>query len=326
MPSGTVLDAIGGTPAIQLCRIVTPGMARVFVKLEGSNPTGSKKDRMAREVILAARADGRLKPGQPVVEYTGGSTGTSLAFVCSALGHPITVVSSDAFSREKLDHMAALGATVEIIPSPGGLMNAELFQALIARAQEIRDRTGAFWTDQLNNSDAARGYEAIGEEAWHQVGPIHAYVDCVGTAHGILGVGAALRRLNPAIRIVGVEPAESPFLSTGRTGGHRIEGIGIGFKPPLWASEAANEIRTASTADSQAMARRLARDEGVFTGTSSGANVIVALQVAAELGPGKTVLTVAVDTGLKYVSTEVYRGLAVGANAIDTQSRSTPRA
>lgn len=305
----SILDAIGNTSIVQLHKLVGPAMARVLVKIEGANPTGSKKDRMAKEVIQAAERDGRLKPGQPVVEYTGGSTGTSLALVCAATGHPLHIVSSDAFSQEKLDHMRALGAEVVIIRSDGGKIDAPLFRAMIERASEIADEKGAFWTDQLNNTDAARGYHGLGQEIWAQSGgQVDVYVESVGTSHSILGVAQILKSKNPKIEIVAVEPAESPVLSGGETGAHKIEGIGLGFVPPLWDGSQVSAVDSVSTDDAYAMARRLSREEGVFAGGSSGANVAAALRVAERLGEGKTVVTLAVDSGTKYLSTEIYRG------------------
>lgn len=205
--------------------------------------------------------------------------------------------------------MRALGAEVVVIPSENGRITAELFKTMIARASEIADDRGAFWTDQLNNRDATRGYYSLGREIWEgSSGEVDAYVDCVGTAHGILGVAHVLREKNPQVEIVAVEPAESPFLSQGKTGAHRIEGIGLGFMPPLWDPSIVNSIETVSSDDAYAMARRLASEEGIFAGGSSGANVAAALRVAKRLGEGKTVATIATDTGIKYLSTEVYRG------------------
>ena len=302
------LDTIGDTPIVELRRVVEPGMARILVKIEGANPTGSKKDRMAREAILTAERDGRLKPGQPVVEYTGGSTGSSLAFVCAATGHPIFIVSSDAFSREKLDHMAALGAKMEVVKSDNGKLNEALFRAMIKRASEIAIEKGAFWTDQLNNIDAARGYHSLGHELWVQSGGgVDAYVESVGTAHSITGVSRVLREKNTKVQITAVEPEESPVLSQGKSGAHRIEGIGIGFVPPMWDPTVVDGFDTVSSSDAMAMARRLAKEEGIFAGTSSGANVVAALRIAERLGTGKTVTTISVDHGMKYLSTELYR-------------------
>jgi cysteine synthase A len=303
-----ILDLIGGTPLIELRQVVSPDIARLLLKVEGANPTGSKKDRMALEVIEAARRDGRLRPGQAAVEYTGGSTGTSLALVCSAYRHPLFIVTSDAFSREKRDHMSALGARVELIACPDGKITENLIKGMIARSKEIAESEGAFWTDQLNNEDATNGYRGLAREILDQTGgSIDAFVDCVGTAHGIVGVADVLRAAHPDVEIVAVEPAESSFLSEGRTGGHRIEGIGLGFLPPAWKPGVADSVVTVASDDAHAMARRLAVEEGVLAGASTGANVAAALEVARRLGAGNTVVTVAVDSGIKYLSTEVYR-------------------
>ena len=305
-----VLGAIGGTPLVQLRRVVPAAAGRVLVKVEGANPTGSMKDRMALAAIEAAEAAGALQAGGTVVEYTGGSTGTSLALVCAAKGYRLRIVTSDAFSQEKRDHMAALGAEITLVPSDEGRITEELIKAMIERARTYSREPGAFWTDQLNNRDAARGYAPMGDEIWAQAGGrVDAFVQAVGTAHSIEGAARALRRHRPDVRVVAVEPAESPMLSEGRTGAHRIEGIGIGFVPPLWDASIADEIQAVSTDDAKAMARRLAREEALFAGASSGANVVAALRLAERLGPEATVATVLVDSGLKYLSTDVFRSV-----------------
>jgi cysteine synthase A len=303
-----ILEAIGNTPMVRLRKVSAPGGADVFVKIEGSNPTGSMKDRMARAVIARAEADGRLRPGDTVVEYTGGSTGTSLALVCAAKGYRIRIVSSDAFSQEKLDQMAALGAELQLVPSDGGLITKQLILDMIAAARVLSEEPRTYWTDQLRNQDSIAGYHPMGEEIWAQTGgAIDAFVHSVGTAASLRGVAAVLRRHQPGVRIVAVEPAESPVLGGGAPGRHKIEGIGIGYAPPLWEPGVADEILAVSTAEAEEMARRLAREEAIFGGTSSGANVVAALRVAERLGPGAKVVTLMVDSGLKYLSTEVYR-------------------
>jgi cysteine synthase A len=304
--SVSVLDSIRNTPLVRLRSLVSPHHARVVVKIEGANPTGSMKDRMALAAIEAAERDGRLRPGGTVVEYTGGNTGPALALVCAVKGYRCRLVSSDAFSREKLDHMAALGAELTVLPSDGGKMTQQLFEAMIARAAEYARESGAFWTDQLHNTDMAGGYHAMGEELLRQAGRVDVFVHSVGTGHSLAGVAEVLRRHDPAVRIVAVEPAESPILSAGRSGAHRIEGIGIGFVPPLWQPGLADEVTSVSSADAYAMARRLTREEGIFAGASSGGNVAVALRLARTLPAEATVATLAVDSGLKYVSTELY--------------------
>lgn len=306
--SAGVLSAVGNTPLIELRNIVPAGSARVVAKLEFANPTGSMKDRMAVAAIAAAEADGRLQPGGTVVEYTAGTTGISLAFVCAAKGYRIKIVFSDAFSDEKRRTMQAFGAEVIDVPSDGGQITEKLIKAMIARAGEVAAQPGHWWSDQLNNRDAVTGYYAMGDEIWRQTGGhVDAFVHSVSTAHSIHGVTHALRRHKRDVRVVAVEPAESAVLSGRPSGSHKIEGIGIGFIPPLWEPDQVNEIATVTTDEAKAMTRRLAREEGVFAGTSSGGNVAVALRVAERLGPAATVVTVIVDSGLRYLSTDVYR-------------------
>jgi cysteine synthase A len=280
----------------------------VFVKLEGENPTGSMKDRMAQAVIARAEEDGRLRPGDTVVEYTGGSTGTSLALVCAAKGYPIRLVSSDAFSQEKLDHMAALGATLTLVPSEGGLITKTLIEDMVEAARALSREPRTYWTDQLNNRDSIAGYHGLGEEIWRQTeGRVDAFVQSIGTAASIRGVGTVLKRYKPAVQVFGAEPAESSVLRGGPPGRHRIEGIGIGYAPPLLERALLADVLAVGTAEAEEMARRLAREEAIFAGTSSGGNVVAAIRVAQQLGPGATVVTLMVDHGLKYLSTSVYR-------------------
>ncbi len=304
-----ILDAIGNTSLVRLRNIVPTGCADIVVKLESENPTGSMKDRMALAVISRAEADGRLKPGGTVVEYTGGSTGTSLALVCAAKGYRIRFVTSDAFSQEKRDHMRSLGAELTLVPSEGGLTTKKLILDMIEAARELSREPNTYWTNQLHNHDSIAGYHPLGKEIWSQTGGrVDAFVHCVGTAASSRGVAAVLRRHKPGVRIIVVEPAESSVLLGGAPGAHHIEGIGIGYAPPLWDASLADEILAVSTAEAQDMARRLAREEAIFAGTSSGANVVAALRVAKRLGTGATVATLMVDSGLKYLSTEVFKG------------------
>jgi cysteine synthase A len=298
----TILDRIGDTALLALRRVVPANGARILLKLESENPTGSMKDRMAQAMIAAAEADGRLAPGGPVVEYTGGSTGVSLALVCAVKRHPLDIVTSDAFAREKLDHMRLLGARLHIVPSDAGRMTEKLTRDMVEAARAIAERTGAFWTDQLNNRDQLAAYHALADEIWRQTGGrLDGFVQSVGTAASLGGIADGLRRRDPHIRIVAVEPAESPVLSGGPPGGHKIDGIGAGFVVPLWRPELADHIERVSTADAVAMALRLAREEGLFAGTSTGANVIAALRLTERLGPGATVVTLMCDTGMKYL-------------------------
>ena len=302
-----ILRAIGDTSIVRLLKVVPPGCAQILVKLEWENPTGSVKDRMARAVIERAEEDGRLRPGDTVVEYTGGSTGTSLALICAAKGYRIRIVTSDAFSREKLDHMAALGAELTLVPSEGGRTTRKLILDMIEAARVLSREPHTYWTDQLNNQDSLVGYQGLGEEIWEQTrGEVDAFVHCVGTAASSRGVAAALKRHKPGVRIVVVEPAESSVLLGGPPGPHKIEGVGIGYKPPLWEPSLVDEIQAVATEDAKEMARRLAREEALFAGTSSGANVVAAIRVGERLGPGARVVTLMADSGLKYLSTDLY--------------------
>ncbi|RPH36536.1 cysteine synthase family protein [bacterium] len=308
MLATNVLDAIGNTPLVQLRNVVPPGSARVLVKLEFANPTGSMKDRMARAAVEAAEADGRLKLGGTVVEYTGGTTGVSLAFVCAAKGYKFRAVFSDAFSDEKRVMMQAFGGEVTDVPSDNKQITEKLIRAMIEKARTLSRQPGHWWCDQINNRDAEKGYYALGEEIWAQTGgKVDAFVKSVGSAHCLHGVTKALWKHNSKIHIAAVEPAESTVLGGGSPGGHEIEGIGIGFIPSLWEPKLVNEIMGVSTKDAQAMARRLAKEEGLFAGTSSGANVVAALRVAERLGLNATVVTILVDSGLRYISTDLYR-------------------
>lgn len=305
----TILDCIGDTPLVRLRQVVPNDCARVLVKLEAQNPTGSMKDRMALAMIDAAEEDGRLAPGGRVVEYTGGSTGVSLAQVCSARDHPLYIVTSDAFSLEKRLHMEALGARLTLVPSDGGGMDASLTHRMIDAARGIMEETGAFWTDQLNNADQLRGYRALGQEIWTQTaGRVHAFVQSVGTAGSVMGVSAELRSHDANVRIFAVEPSESAVLSGGDSGSHKIEGVGAGFVVPLWNPDAVDGVLTFSTVEAVEMARRLASEETLFAGTSTGANVLAAIAVGREIGPAGTVVTLACDTGMKYLSTPLYGG------------------
>lgn len=305
---GSVLDAIGNTSLVQLRRVAPEGCARILVKVEGENPTGSMKDRMAQAMIARPEADGRLRRGDTVVEYTGGSTGASLALVCAAKGYRLRIVTSTAFSEEKLTQMAAFGAELTLIESEGGLITRTLIQDMIAAAKAMSAAPGTYWTDQLHNADSIAGYHPMGEEIWHQCGGrVDAFVQSIGTSASLRGVATVLKRHDPKVRIVAVEPGESPVLSGGQPGAHKIEGIGIGYAPPMWDGGLVDEVVPVPTAEAEAMARRLAREEGLFAGTSSGANVIAAIKVGQRLGPEASVATLLVDSGLKYLSTAVYR-------------------
>ena len=292
---------------VELRQVGPPVGAKVFAKLEWENPTGSMKDRAALAMISAAEADGRLKPGHSVVEYTGGSTGISLAMVCVAKGYRLDIVTSDAFSEDKRAQMSAFAANLTLVPSEGGRTTKKLILDMIEAARALSRRPHTYWTDQLNNIDSIAGYHGLGEEIWQQTkGQIDVFVHSVGTAASCRGIATILKRHKPKIKIVAVEPAESAVLSGCQPGPHKIEGVGIGYIPPLWEPNLVDEIVAIKTDEAKAMTRRLAREEGLFAGTSSGANVLAAIQVAERLGPKNTIVTLMVDSGLKYLRTDVY--------------------
>jgi len=302
-----ILNAIGNTSLVQLQKIVPPNGAKIFAKLEWENPTGSMKDCAAFAMITKAEEDGRLKPGYTVVEYTGGSTGISLALICTAKGYKLKIVTSDAFSNDKLLQMKSFGAELTLVPSEGGLTTKKLILDMIEAAKEISKNPNIYWTNQLYNEDSITGYYSLAEEIWNQTnGKIDAFVHSVGTAASLRGVATVLKKHNPKIKIVAVEPEESPVLSGGQPGPHKIEGVGIGYIPPLWKPELVDEIIAVKTEDAKEMARQLAREEGLFAGTSSGANVLASIRLAEQLGAEANIVTLMCDSGLKYLSTDVY--------------------
>jgi len=302
----TILDCIGNTSLLPLRQIVPNNGSRILLKIESENPTGSMKDRMALAMIEAAEVDGRLRPGSSVVEYTGGSTGVSLALTCAVKGYPLHIVSSNAFAQEKLEHMKMLGARLQIVHSETGGMTEKLTRDMVEAARVIAEKEGSFWTDQLNNADQIPAYYKMAEEIWRQAtGRIDGFVQSVGTAASLRGNSEALRSHNERIRIVAVEPTESPVLSGGKPGSHKIDGIGAGFVVPLWRKDIADQIERVSTEEAKAMVLRLAREEGLFAGTSTGGNVIAALRLAEQLGPEATVVTIMCDTGMKYLSKNI---------------------
>ena len=303
-----ILDCIGNTSLLALRNLIPRDGARILLKLESENPTGSMKDRMALAMIEAAEVDGRLAPGGSVVEYTGGSTGVSLSLICAVKGYPLDIVTSDAFAQEKLDHMSILGARLKIVPSSEGRMTEKLTRDMIEAARVIAEKKRSFWTDQLKNTDQLVAYHKMGNEIWTQTGgKVDGFVQMVGTSGSLRGTAEVLRRHNEKIRIVAVEPSESAVLSGGEAGAHKIDGVGAGFVVPLWREEVVDHIERVSTQEAMDMVLRLAREEGVFAGTSTGGNLVAALRLAEDLGPGATVVTVMCDTGMKYLKT--YRGL-----------------
>jgi cysteine synthase A len=306
----SILETIGNTPLVQLKRVVAGDGARVFVKLEYFNPTGSYKDRMALAIVEGAERRGRLKSGLRVVEYTGGSTGSSLAMVCAVKGYQFTPVSSDAFAREKLDTMRAFGADVNLVLSENGKITPSLFDRMKAENAKQAARPDAFWADQFNNDDALAGYGLIGKEVMAQVGTdIDIFCGAIGTGGMLVGVGRALKAAGCQAKIIGLEPAESPALTTGKGGPHRVEGIGVGFWPPHLQPSDYHEIQTVPEQEAREMARRLAEEEGILAGTSSGLNVAAAVRLAKQLERQMTVVTVACDTGFKYLNGDLFTRL-----------------
>jgi cysteine synthase len=293
---------IGHTPLVRLERL-SEGGADIFVKWEGANPTGSMKDRMALSMIQGAEARGVLRPGGRVVDYTGGSTGSSLAMVCAARGYRAHFVSSDAFAEEKLQTMRAFGATVEVFPSVNRKVTPELIQALIARVRELSKEPDTFWTDQFNNTDNRAGYAGMADEVLTALdGRMDEFIMGVGTGGAFSGNAEVYKARVPAVRCIAIEPANSRALSNrGPFGGHRLEGMGPGFVPSICRLDLADEIIAVTDEDAYTTARRLAREEGIFGGISSGANVWAAMQRAQTLGPGRRIVTIVVDSGLKYL-------------------------
>ncbi|UFH56825.1 PLP-dependent cysteine synthase family protein [Spirosoma sp. KNUC1025] len=305
--AATTLEAIGHTPLVRLNKVVRPNSADLYVKLEYYNPTGSYKDRMALAMIEEAERSGALQPGMTVVECTGGSTGTSLAFVCAVKGYRFEVVTSDAFAKEKLQSMGAFGAELVIVPSKDGKITPDLIPTMRERARQMAQRPNAYFTDQINNPNSKKGYRRIGEEILEQLNrPIDAFCGGIGTAGMLMGVSSALRSAGQSSRIIALEPASAPLLSKGEAGPHRVEGIAIGIVPPLLDKALYDEARTVEEAEAREMARRLAREEGIFAGISSGLNIAAAVELAQELGPGRTVVTVACDSGMKYLAGDLF--------------------
>ena len=272
----SVLDAIGRTPVVRLKRLAPVGGANVFVKLEYFNPTGSYKDRMA------------------------------LAMICAVKGYAFVPLSSDAFAREKIQTMQAFGADVQIVPSEGGKVTPGLFDRFRERIAVLQNEPETFWTDQFHNTDALNGYREIGVELLNQIGAVDLFCGAVGTAGMLVGVSRALKASGSRARIVALEPASSPVLTTGRSGAHRVEGTAPGFVPPHLTPSDYDEARAIDEEEARAMARRLAKEEGIFAGISTGLNVVAAIQCAAELGSGHNIATVAVDTGLKYLNGDLF--------------------
>ncbi len=302
----SVLELIGRTPVVRLNKLVSPDMATVWAKLERQNPGGSVKDRIALAMTLAAERDGRLRPGGVIVEPTSGNTGIGLAMVAAVKGYRCILVMPDTLSVERRKLFQAYGAEMVLTPGSLGMKGA------LARAREIAAETpGAFMPNQFENPanpDIHTHTTAL--EILTQVPQLDAFVAGVGTGGTVTGVGRHLKEDIPHVTVVAVEPAESAVLSGGQAGSHKIQGIGAGFKPQVLDMDVVDEIVLVSSAEALAMTRRLAREEGLLVGISSGAAAVAALELARRLGAGKTVVTVFPDTGERYLSTPVFEATA----------------
>ena len=302
-----ITGAVGNTPLVKLQNIVPRESADVYVKLEYFNPTGSYKDRMALALIEEAEKRGDLKPGMTVVEYTGGSTGTSLAWVCATKGYKFKAISSNAFAKEKLQTISLFGADLEIIHSEGGMITPELFDRMKARTDELCTDPNYYPTRQFSNEDAFTGYKTLGLEIVKQMpAPISAFCAAAGTAGMVGGVTQIIKANDPNTKVVILEPASSPVLTKGIKGTHQVEGIGVGYFPVLLHKAVYDEFRAIEEDDARAMTKMLAAKEGIFAGISSGLNVVAALQLAKELGPGHNVVTIACDSGMKYLASGLF--------------------
>ena len=303
------MAAIGNTPLIKLERLTEPGCAEIYVKYEGANPTGSMKDRMALSMVEGAEKRGQLKPGGTVMDYTGGSTGSSLAMVCATKGYKAYFVSSDAFAMEKLQTMKAFGAELEIFPSGDGKITAKLIDSMVTRARELSKQPDTFWTDQFNNVDNRNAYHQMAKEIIKELGnDIDEFIMGVGTGGSFSGNAEVLKKEIPNIRCIAIEPYYVRALSGGDVSGkHKLEGIGSGFVPTICRLDLADEIMAVKDEDAYETARKLATMEGIFGGTTSGANVWAAMQRARIIGTGKKIVTIIVDSGLKYLNGDLFK-------------------
>lgn len=298
-----ILEIIGNTPIVKLQKIVSRGCGEIYLKLEAYNPTGSKKDRMALAMIEGAEKRGDLKKGMTVVEYSGGSTGAGLAFVCSLKGYRFRLITADVFGKDKISLMNSLGADLEVIKSRDGKITKELINKMINRAKEISKEPNTFFTNQLDNEDVIKGFVPLGEEILDQInGSIDAVCDTVGTAGTLMGIAKAFKNANSNSKIIAVEPSSSPILSEGIKGSHNVEGVGLGFIPKIYDSKLVDDVITIEESIARQTSRDLALKEGIFCGTSSGMNVAAAIQISQKLGPKSRVVAISCDTGLKYLS------------------------
>jgi cysteine synthase A len=303
----SVLDSIGNTPLLRLRHCAPPNGAELWLKLENLNPTGSVKDRMALSMIEGAERDGLLSPGDTVVEYTGGSTGPALALVCRAKGYRALIVIADCFTEERLQLMRALGAELDVIPSVEGApkVTPQDIDNMVARAAELAAQPGHYATDQFNNPYIIPGHrEHLGREIWEQTeGRVTAFCHGMGTAGTVMGVSEALRPRG--VFIQAHEPASSAAITRGEHGPFLIQGW-TGMVMPHWDASRVDHLEPVGDDEALEMTLRLAREEGIFAGISSGANVVGAHRLAERLGPEAVIVSLAADTGFKYMSVSPY--------------------
>lgn len=311
----SVLELIGNTPMVRLRRLAPRNGALLLAKLEYTNPSGSLKDRIALQMIAQAERDGRLRRGGAVVEPTSGNTGAGAALVCALKGYPMVAVMPEAMTRERAALMAALGAVLRLTPcrlgKRPGTFGKEDIEGTIAEAERIAALPGFFMPNQFQNPGNPAAHQATAREIWRQTGGrVDAFIMGVGTSGTLTGVGRWLRRRNRRVRVVAVEPRGSAVLSGCEPGPHRLQGIGEGFVPPIYRDELVNEVIRVGDDDARTTACRLAREEGILAGYSGGANVWAAQRVARRLArrvrPRRVVVTMIPDTGLKYLSTDLY--------------------
>ncbi len=304
---GAGLAAIGNTPLVRLGKLVPEGAAEVWVKLEGGNPTGSYKDRMAISVLSAALARGDVSVGDTVVEFTGGSTGTALAFVSGVMGLKFIAVFSDAFSQSKQQAMEAFGAMVLVEKSVGGNITHELAERMKQRALALAEQPSHYYADQFGSPDVRRGYVPMGQEIARSFdGDFDVFCAAVGTGAAMMGTLDGMHGCGAKPKVIALEPSQSPLLTTGKSGAHKVEGIAVFPEPPFLDRSVLSEVRTVDQDKGFEMCRRLAREEGIFGGGSTGLNVCAAIDLAVELGPGKRVVTFGCDNGMKYLGGHIY--------------------
>jgi cysteine synthase A len=303
----TAFSQVGNTPIVKLGQLSPASGGNIWLKIESGNPTGSYKDRMAIALIGNALIRGDLRPEQTVVEYTGGSTGSALAFACAAYGINFTAIFSDAFSLIKQKTMEAFGAQVLVEPSHGKGITPELIHRMKQRAYAYVEEVGGYYADQFGSPDIVPSYEPLGMEICHDMDDdIDVFCTSIGTGGAIMGVLSGMKKSGQSPKVIGLEPLQSPILTTGTGGSHRIEGIGVGFYPPFLNMDQVDHVRTVDQDEAFAMCRLLASKHGIFCGPSTGLNVAGAIALAKDMIPGQNIVTLGVDSGLKYLSGSAY--------------------